>query len=182
MQIDAQANGANLTFSNTGTGPAYVTACQVKGRKIIDSGQMEAREVDRLSIGYYGRRTMRLNLSSLMSLDDAEQIALFEKQRRAKPRGDVQSVTMLSHARAGGGQHTNQLALTLGDQITLSETQTQHNANYWVIGEAHEIKGAGTLYQTTWYLERTPTVTYLKLGTSNLDTANAGSTFHPLAY
>jgi len=182
VKLDAQANGANLTFTNSGTGPAYVTACQVKGRKIVDSGQMEAREIDQLSIGYYGRRTMRLNLSSLMSLDDAAQIAKFEKQRRATPKGDVQSVTMLSHARNGGSLHTDQLARTLGDQITLSETQTQHTANYWIIGEAHEIKGAGMLYQTTWYLERTPTVTYFVVDSSKLDTANAGTTFHPLAY
>lgn len=173
--IKAQASSAEITFTNTGTSVAYVTGIKVLGRKIIDSGLMEARDVDPASINIYGRRAMRLNLASLMSFDDAGQIARFERLRRATPRGDVQSVTMMSHAKEGGGLHAQQLARTLGDRITLKETQTAHEADYWIIGEAHEIRGAGTLYQTTWYVERTPSVQYLTLDAAaplgQLDTA-----------
>lgn len=85
--IKAQASSAEITFTNTGTSVAYVTGIKVLGRKIIDSGLMEARDVDPASINIYGRRAMRLNLESLMSFDDAGQIARFERLRRATPRG-----------------------------------------------------------------------------------------------
>lgn len=46
---------------------------------------------------------------------------------------------------------------TLGDVITISETQTAHqNKRYYIIGEAHRLLCGATLLETTWYLETAP--------------------------
>jgi hypothetical protein len=162
--VNAKANGAELKFINTGTVAAIIKKCVVKGRKIVDSGDIEAKAIDTDSIIDYGRRTLRINLPSIDNLNQAQYIADFERTRRGKPRGEVSAMTMLSHGKNGGGQHTHQLARTLGDLITVRETQAAHDKKYYIIGEAHELTMGATLWKTTWYLEPAPTTYPWKLG------------------
>lgn len=162
--VEAKANGAQLKFVNSGTQTAVIKKCKVKGRKIVDSGDMEAKAVDTASIIDYGRRTLRINLPSIDNLEHAQYIADFERNRRGQPRGEVSALTVLSHGKNGGGQHTHQLARTLGELITVRETQTGHDKNYYIIGEAHELTASATLWKTTWYLEPAPASYPWKLG------------------
>ncbi len=154
--VTGNANGAELKFVNKGTTTAIVTACKVRGYKITDFGLMEARVVDQDSIIDYGRRTLKLNLPTVDDLAEAQTIAEFEADRRGQPRGTVNSITVVSHGVKGGAHHANQLALTIGDRITVRETQTAHESNYTIIGEAHELTNGMTLMKTTWYLEPAP--------------------------
>ena len=143
-----------MVFKNTSsTTEAIVKKCVVKGRKIVDEGQMDATSKDQTSITNYGRRTMNINLPSIDSLRQAQYIADFERNRRKDPFGLVQTLTVLSHAEQGGNQHDGQLALTLGSAIDVQETQTAHDKRYYIIGEAHELTNGGKLWKTTWYLE-----------------------------
>lgn len=154
VTVEENANGANLKFTNAGTVAAIIKKCIVRGRKITDSGQMEARATDDASIIDYGRRSLRINLPSIDDLEDAQDIADFERTRRGKPRGMVSTVTVLSHAKLGGGQHAHQLARTIGDLVTIKETQSGHQSEYYIIGEAHELMNGGEVLKTIWYLER----------------------------
>ena len=157
VEIDERANGALLKLTNTGTADALVKKLIVRGRKIVDRGRLEATANDGISQGRYGRRTLRLNLSSLDNLDDAQYIADYELTRRSIPRGIVTSVVLESHAFNGGKQHAAQLNVTVGDRVTITETQTGHSDTYIVIGESHQLEGP--LYTTQWYLEPQPAVT-----------------------
>lgn len=155
VTVEAKANGANLVFENSSTTTeAIVSACVVKGRKILDQGQMDARSKDQVSITNYGRRTMNINLPSIDNLQQSQYIADFERNRRKDPFGLVQTLTMQSHAERGGNQHDKQLALTIGSLIDVQETQTAHQETYYIIGEAHELVAGGKHWKTTWYLER----------------------------
>jgi hypothetical protein len=165
VTVEPKANGAELKLVNSGAGDAVMTACQVKGRKITDFGQMDAKSIDPDSIIDYGRRSMKVNLPSVDNLAAAQSIADFEQLRRKDPRGAVSSVTMLSHGQRGGSNHANQLALTIGDLITIQETQTDHDAAYAIIGEAHELTNGASLFKTTWYLEPVPEQYPGKIGT-----------------
>jgi len=165
ITVDARANGAEIKLVNaSATIPAVITSIKIRGRKILDSGNIEAKAVDSTSIIDYGRRTLRINLPSIDNLEKAQSIADFERDRRGQPRGEVSAITVLSHATNGSGQHGNQLALTLGDLISVTETQSGHSKNYYVIGEAHELTMSIPLWKTTWYLEIAPTVYPWKLG------------------
>jgi hypothetical protein len=157
VEIDERANGALLKLTNTGTKDALVKKLIVRGRKIVDRGRLEATANDGISQGRYGRRTLRLNLSSLDNLDDAQYIADYELTRRSTPRGMATSVVLKSHAFNGGNQHAAQLDVTVGDRVTITETQTGHSDTYIVIGESHQLEGP--LYTMQWYLEPQPVVT-----------------------
>lgn len=99
---------------------------------------------------------MRLNLPSIVNLEQAQAIADFECRRRALPVGMVGSLSVLSHGRNGGGHHPQQLDLTIGNMIGVTEDQTGTDARYVIIGEAHELSAGATLWKTTWYLEPVP--------------------------
>ena len=156
VTLEAKANGALLKVANNGTEPAIITKCIVRGRKILDSGELEAKAIDHGSIIDYGRRTLRINLPSIDNLERAQYIADFERDRRGQPRGDVVALTVVSHGKNGGGHHDQQLAQTLGDLIRVQETQAAHDKNYYIIGEAHELTAGATFWKTTWYLEPAP--------------------------
>ena len=154
VEVEAKANGANLVFKNESADTeAVVEKCLVKGRKIVDEGQMDARAIDQTSITYFGRRTMNINLPSIDDLDQAQYIADFERDRRKTPFGLAQMITLQSHAERGGARHADQLALTVGSLVRLRETQTDHEGTYFIIGEAHELARGGKHWTTSWYLE-----------------------------
>ena len=161
--IEAKANGAELTFTNTGTVAAIIKKCVVKGRKISDSGAIEAKAIDQGSIVDYGRRTLRINLPSIDSLEQAQYIADFERDRRKDPKGEVTMLAVASQAVKGGGHHAQQLELTLGDLIQVEETQTGHAKQHTIIGESHELTDGLTQFKTMWYLEPAPEVYPWKL-------------------
>ena len=154
--VEANANGANLIFENTGSEAAVITKCIVRGRKITDFGEMEAIATDNASIVDYGRRTLRINLPSIDDLEQAQYIADFERDRRGQPWGAVDALTVVGHGKNGGGHHAQQLDLTLGDLISIQETQTGHDREHYIIGEAHELSQGATFWKTTWYLEVAP--------------------------
>ena len=154
VEVEAKANGANLVFKNESEDTeAVIETCLVKGRKIVDEGQMDARAIDQTSITYYGRRTMNINLPSIDDLDQAQLIADFERDRRKTPFGLAQMITLQSHAERGGARHADQLGLTIGSLVRLRETQTDHEGTYFIIGEAHELARGGVHWTTSWYLE-----------------------------
>lgn len=153
VTITPQANSAELLITNTGTGMATLSACTVQGQKITDFGRMEAFVRDGLSVTLYGRRTLRMSLPAVDNLEDAESIAQFELERRKDPRGSVRELHLTSHGLNGGGHHAKQLGLTLGNKVVVRETQTAHDADYFIIGEAHRLSRGATLFETTWYLE-----------------------------
>ena len=92
----------------------------------------------------------------MSALADAQYIADFELLRRKQPRGEVSALTVVSHGKTGGGYHAQQLALTLGDTVQITESQTGHNRKYFIIGEAHKLTKGATYFETTWYLEPAP--------------------------
>lgn len=179
VTLKAGANSGTITVTNTGTKNAVLTSCMVRGQKVTDFGQMEAHAIDGLSIADYGRRTLKMNLPAVDNFEDAQAIADFEKSRRSIPRGAVTAVTLKSHGLEGSAvsnplnyAHSKQLALSLGDRLVIKEGQTYHGktadyaskASYYIIGEAHKLTAGATLFETTWYLEPTPTSYTWKLG------------------
>ncbi len=164
ITLDARATSALLEITNNGAKEAILTSCIVRGQKITDFGRMEATVTASASIVDYGRRTQKFNLPSVDNFEDAEYIAQFELGRRSQPRGAVSRMVLSSHGTEGGGPHAHQLARTLGDKITIKETQTAHEASYYLIGEEHRLSEGGALLETTWYLEPAPSTYPWKLG------------------
>jgi hypothetical protein len=176
VTFDARANGGAIEINNQGSIAAILSACHVIGRKITDYGRMEAEARDGLSVARYGRLSLNLNLQSVDNFEYAERIAQYEANRRGDPRGRVGKVSLLSHVANGGGNHAHQLTRTIGDAITIVESQTGHGIDgedrdgkrYIIIGEAHRLSGSE--FNTTWYLEPVAEPPYFaKVGVTGRD-------------
>jgi hypothetical protein len=165
ITVKPAANGAELEIKNASASyPATLTACEIRGQKITDFGTLEATERDTTSIVEYGRRSLRMNLPAVDKFEDARQIGLFEVQRRGKSRGMFKAMTVMGHGLNPDSLHPYQLILTLGDRIAITESQTNHNARYDIIGEAHKLSQGATLWETTWYLQPAATIFPWKVG------------------
>jgi hypothetical protein len=167
--VEAGANRAKILVRNpSATKKAVLETCEVRGQKITDFGQMEALARDGISIVKYGQRDMQLDLRSVDNLNNAQYIADFELMRRKEPSGKVQSIILKSHGKNGGGVHANQLALTIGDRIRVKEAQSEHDGEYFIIGEAHKLSQSATLLETTWYVESATEGNWFVIGTSDI--------------
>lgn len=164
IALDPKANGVNVTFTNANDIPASINSFIIRGQKITDSGQMQARATDDSSIAKFGRRQLKLNLPSVSKFDDAQNIAKFETKRRGNPVGQVASVKLVSNAQSGVGVNIQQVQRTLGDFIQIQEAQSAHDGKYYIIGEMHRLYQDGNILETTWFVEPAPTQTYWKLG------------------
>jgi hypothetical protein len=155
-----------IRITNKTISDAELSSCVVRGQKITDLGEEAATEENDESIGRYGRRSMKLNLPAIDNLDDAQAIAVFELDRRSAPRGSITSLTVRSHGVNDTAHHQEQLSLIIGDRVTISESQSAHDSDYFIIGEAHHLLAGMSLYETTWYLEPAPETFPWTLGDS----------------
>ncbi len=168
--VDAGASRATVELINdSSVDVATLDSCNLLGTKITDFGQMDAHSEDRISMAFYGQRTLNMNLASVDNLDFAQNVADFERARRSQPKGKVKSLTLSSDAVKGGGQQTQQLSRTIGDLIEVKEAQTVHDGTYFIIGEAHHLSKEGSLFETTWYLESATDGNWCIIGTSQID-------------
>lgn len=150
-EIDAR--GATITLVNAGGRTRDVTTLIWRGRKITSANQIAVTALDSVSIGAYGRRELALDLKLLSDVDFARQVAQYEVAQRKDARGVAASVTLLDK---DGAYLTHCLARTPGERIALSEAQTGHSGEYYVIGERHEVVDNGRLHACTLYLEPAP--------------------------
>jgi hypothetical protein len=146
-------NDQRTATGNPLQGKVVLATCELRGTKITDFGSMEASSRDELSVNLYGRRALRMNLPSIDNLDNAQSIADFERGRRSYPSGKVRTLSLTSHAKLGGNQHSKQLQLSIGDLIRVKEAQTAHDDTYFIIGEQHRLSQPEEYFETTWYLE-----------------------------
>jgi hypothetical protein len=163
------ANRAKLRVRNDSTANLVLQTCVVRGQKITDFGALTAEVQDHASRAQYGVRRLDWQLQALDNYDAAQQIAAFELHRRRNPAGHLLTLSLSSAGQAGGGQHAQQLVRTIGDRITVSETQTAHSGDYFIIGERQRLSGAGSLLETTWYLEPAVQGNWMILDQSLLD-------------
>ncbi|GEM_PF-1140601 len=147
------ANRAILLLKNSSNQDITLNTCIVRGQKITDFGKLDAVAEDSPSRYLYGHREMTLNLRAVDNQDFGQGIADFELLRRKTPSGKMQSITLRSHGINGGGQHTHQLSRTIGDRIKIIESQSGHEAEYFIIGENHKLVDSMTRFETTWHLE-----------------------------
>ncbi|MDX2136936.1 MAG: hypothetical protein SF123_02485 [Chloroflexota bacterium] len=154
IRLVAGGNRAELeVIPDASNAQVVLATCELRGTKITDFGTIDATARDQRSISLYGRRALRLNFAAIDDFDHGQSVADFEKTRRAQPSGKVSSMTLISDARDGGGPHADQLKQTIGSIVRVQETQSAHNDVYFIIGEQHRLTQAGSLLETTWFLE-----------------------------
>lgn len=165
--VIAEAGGstAALEFHNsTGTTVYLLAGAQLLGTPLIIGVPLEIEQLDRTSISFYGQRTLSLAAPLLDSVDDADQMARYELRLRSQPR-DV--VTAIETSTRTHPQQT--LARTLFDRIRVLDAQTEHDGQYFILGEAHQVDLGGARHQVRWTLERADPTMFWQVSYSHLD-------------
>ena len=166
LAFEADARSAKMILKDqartpSGTSRITVTTLQVRGQKLTTWKQQEFEAVDEDSLARRGRQEYVVNATLLDDEDFARQVINFELARRKDPRGEIFSMTVRNHSQALLNQMLNR---TMGDRITVSETQTGHSSDYFIVGEEHTLIDGTANYTTTWYLETADNQHYWVLG------------------
>ncbi|MBL8161724.1 MAG: hypothetical protein JNJ61_07020, partial [Anaerolineae bacterium] len=161
----AGATAALLEVRNNTTARFYIPpGMTLRGTPLLREDPLLIEHSDGTSIALYGVRQAEYDLSLLSRYDEADQIARYELARRSSPRGAVRTVTL-----DGAGV----LGLTLFNRVTISDSQTEHTADYFIVAEQHMVSAGGSLHRTTWLLEPAEDDIYFVIGRHKPDGTHA---------
>lgn len=155
MRFEADARSAKISVEVPAQTPGQpslftLTTLQVRGQKLTSWKEQELEAVNDESIARRGKQEYTVPAGLLDNLDFAQQVIDYELARRKDPRGEVFAVTLRNVDQTNLIQMLNR---TMGDRITVSETQTGHSADYFIIGEQHDLLDGTANYTVTWFLE-----------------------------
>jgi hypothetical protein len=155
-------NTLEVTVENTAAVKGYVNHLQVRGYKVTLFDKLESVASDATSISTYGERAITYNMPYQNSTVFGESLANEILRRYKDPVTDVsgmdffanRSTTFMSYA----------LTLGIGSRVTIAETVTGINSDYFINGFDYELKKGGVL-QVNWILERSfNTTRYFTVG------------------
>lgn len=146
----ATARSAELAFVNNGLAVGEVTAADIYGQKITTWNRVEVQELDLDSWGNHGKRVLPLECDLIDNEDDARSIAQYELLRRRDPRGMMRTITMLERTTDNSSLMFNR---TIADRLRVVENQTEHDQDYFIVGEEWELTNNLMLAKSTWSLE-----------------------------
>jgi hypothetical protein len=163
------ASAATLEFRNNTTDTIYILpGMQLRGTPLNQSDPVMLEQMDYTSASFYGIGTLVYNLTALNSLEDATQFARYEFARRKDPQGLVRSIQVSST-----NLLAQVLARTLFDRITVQDTQTNHQRDYFIVAEQHEVDLGSVRHRVAWLLERADSDIFFIIGTHKPDGSRA---------
>lgn len=166
----SSGNGDLQSWTELATGVEFtvraLTECTVstiiiRGKKLTTYNVAEVEAMNGESMFKFGRRELVLTIDLLDNPDRAQMVADYEVDRRSNAKGDLVSITLMNSTPTRMEQ---MLRLTMFDRIRISETQTGHAGDYFIVGEDHSINEALKVHKTTWTLEPADTRQYWILG------------------
>jgi hypothetical protein len=161
--IEAGASAARFDVWHDLGYDLYLTAFQVRGTPLYGNDPVVLEAVDAESATLYGMNRLALDLPLLTSLEEAVDLAGYELVRRKTPRGRLWAMTtdLVQHP-------TETLARTLFDRVSVTESQTGHSADYFIIGEEHRVD---LRHCVRWLLEPVDDDTFFIIGTDKPDSS-----------
>ena len=142
-------SAALLELRNRYPHDVYLQAgARLRGTPVIAEEPLQLQATSYGSLALYSPQLLRLNLPALDSIEQADLLAHFELSRRKTPRGELRSLSLDNVQ-----QSAQILARTLFDRISVSESQTGHSADYFIVAEAHQVDRGGSRHRVTWTLE-----------------------------
>jgi hypothetical protein len=153
-KFETDARSAAITLKNNSSRRDCTVATMiVKGQKLTSWNAQEVSLIDPVSIAAYGRQIERTDARLLEDVDFAHSIAESLLINRSRPRGLVRALRLMNRDAPALGE---MLYRTMGDRVTVRETQTATEGDYLVVGEAHDWREGGRSYTATLSLEPVP--------------------------
>jgi hypothetical protein len=172
---ETAATRARVEYTNNAPFDLWIQAgATIEGQAITDYGTFDMTAEDTTSIGSYRRQSFTYPFV-MDDVDVAESMARYLVDLWANPVGRIQSITLPAYQ--SDTTLTQALTRTIGDRITLAETQTQASADYFIIGESFQLAGKNVI--TTWTLEPADSQNYWLLGTTSFGELGQNTTIGP---
>lgn len=168
-QVSAMATEMVINYTNASSNSVYLQGTsKLRGTPLTSYGAQVYSVIDETSRLSHGRLGYSPS-GTQDNLTDATTLGDFHLALRKDPVGKIASITF-------SGWNTtitaDLLSTTMGDRVTLNETQTAATGDWFVIGESHSI--APDNYQVQWILENVGDTAYWALG--NTGYSNIGQT------
>ena len=158
--FETDARSAKLTLRNMDNVKNTVSAIVIKGKKVRTFDTIEIRVLDGVSRTSYGWREYIIDSKVQADVNLAESVADYVLYRRKTPYGVFHSLEMQG---VDDSRNAQLVTRTIGDRIRVLDTQTAHDGEYFIIGEAHTW-GLNEGYKVRWVLERGDTRRFWVLG------------------
>jgi hypothetical protein len=156
--VEESATRARVEFTNKAPFEVWIQAgATVRGEKITDYGIFDMTAKDSTSIGSNRRQSFTYPFT-MDDVDVAQGMADYLLDLWANPVGRITSITLPAY-------QSDTMTRTIGDRITLAETQTQASADYFIIGESFQLADKNVI--ATWTLEPADSQNYWLLGTTD---------------
>jgi hypothetical protein len=165
LRLYPSGSSGDLEVHNRTRNPAYLLAgARIRGTPINQGDPVTVTFVDATSQTFYGDSRIAFTLSALTSIEEADQLARYEVARRKTAHGTVSTLSLDALH-----QPIHALDRTLFDGITVHESQTNHSADYFIVGETHELDLGGARHRVSWLLESADYNTFWIVEKGNLD-------------
>ena len=166
VTMEAFAETAKLTLTNTGTDLVYITLLRVRGDAYSDGSQTTRKAVDSSSQLNYNKRVKKLDGKFLNSIDQAQDYCDFVLARFKEPHGNVK-VSLVNQTEA---LLTQILVRKLSDRVRVINTQLGLDDGYFINKQSWRITEGGKLIESVWTLRAVDAETFWCLGYSGLGT------------
>lgn len=170
------ARGAEMVFVARSSNSTISTII-IQGYKLTAYNAVEAEAIDGSSVFFYGMHELTLDIPAIDNENDAQAIADYEVGRRASPFGRLASISLINKSTS---ILAKQLSSDVGSRVNITESQTGHNSDYFIIGEEHVITDGMKKHITTWYLEPANTNQYWILGVAGFSEVGETTKVGPL--
>lgn len=150
--------------SRAGQDAYLLEGARLRGTPVFLGDPLLLEQISYGSQALYSTGALLFDLPTLDSVPQAEALARYELARRKTPRGHIHHITLSRADHA-----TPALARTLFDRITITESQTGHSGDYFIVAEAHTVDLGGYRHQVTWMLESAAANAFWLLGHSRLN-------------
>jgi hypothetical protein len=160
----ADFSAAVLELRNRWNADVLVQPLRLRGTPLAGGNPLLLEQISYGSLAFYTGQALWFDLPALTDPHAARSLAQYELARRKTPRGQVRQMTL------SGPQHLAQmLARRLFARITISESQTGHSADYFIVAEDHTVDLGGYRHHVTWTLENADARTFWVLGQAKLN-------------
>lgn len=155
------AASAELTLTNTAPFEIFITLLRARGTPLIayDDQFVAAANIESIRDADYRRRV--IDAGAMSSDEDAAEYARYFVTRFQSAIGRFASVTFI--ASKTPARMSNALAATIGSRVRVTESASEHDSDYILVGERHEIVGGHT-HTVTWILKPVSRETFWVLG------------------
>lgn len=163
MAVRYEATEAEIRLRNAGPLSAFVQTVILRGTPIINYKKTSVGASDADSIAAYNRLAKSFNLDAVSDEEFAQNVAANYIAQFSTPSARIASATVL--ANQTNALMSQALLRGVGDIITITLNIINHDADYEIVGERHQVQPGGEHRHTvTWTLRPVSRQTYWVLG------------------